>query len=229
MAMIDRATNPWTASFARIDEILRGRQILGGRVTTIWPIWMILIACGCWYGAVMGAFAGMGHLRFEQIVFSAIKVPLLLLTSFSLTLPSFFVLSTIMGLRADFAESLTALGAAQATITIVLASLSPITFLWYLSVPDYSDAILFNAAMFAVASAAGQFALRRAYRALIRRSEKHRWMIRAWLCIYIFVGIQAGWVLRPFVGDPALPTTFFRKDAFTNSYVVIAQMLLQKL
>lgn len=49
------------------------------------------------------------------------------------------------------------------------------------------------------------------------------------LAVYIFVGIQTGWVLRPFVGDPALPTSFFRKDAFTNSYVDIARILSGKL
>ena len=28
-------------------------------------------------------------------------------------------------------------------------------------------------------------------------------MLRTWLVIYVFVGIQMGWVLRPFIGDPA--------------------------
>ena len=27
-------------------------------------------------------------------------------------------------------------------------------------------------------------------------------MLRTWLVIYVFVGIQMGWVLRPFVGSP---------------------------
>jgi heme/copper-type cytochrome/quinol oxidase subunit 3 len=224
--MINRAINFWTSAFARIDAILRGRQIRADRLTTLWPLWLILIASGCCYGAIMGTFAGM---RIQQMAYSAIKVPLLLLTSFSLTLPSFFVLTTILGLRADFPESLAALASAQATLTIVLASLAPVTLLWYASVPDYQDAILFNAAIFAIASAASQFALHRSYRTLIRRNQKHRWMLRAWLLIYIFVAIQAAWVLRPFVGQPALSTTFFRQDAFTNSYNVIAQMLLKKL
>jgi hypothetical protein len=226
--MTQHTSNSAAAPLVRIDAILRGRQISGRNLASLTPLWIILIACGCWYGAVMGAFAGTAHPRPEQIIFSAIKVPLLLLTSFSLTLPTFFVLNTILGLRADFRECLAALGSAQATITIVLVSLSPMTVLWYLSDPNYQDSILFNAAIFAVASAAAQFALHRAYRALILRNRKHRWTLRAWLTIYVFVAVQAGWVLRPFVGQPSMPTTFFRKDAFTNSYLVIAQMLVQK-
>jgi hypothetical protein len=33
------------------------------------------------------------------------------------------------------------------------------------------------------------------------------------------------WVLRPFVGDPDLPTQFFRQDSWSNAYVVIARMI----
>jgi hypothetical protein len=37
--------------------------------------------------------------------------------------------------------------------------------------------------------------------------------------IYAFVGIQMGWVLRPFIGQPGVPTTFFRPGAWGNAYV----------
>jgi hypothetical protein len=38
-----------------------------------------------------------------------------------------------------------------------------------------------------------------------------------------------GWALRPFVGDPAQPTRFFREDAWGNAYVILAQKLLDVL
>lgn len=40
---------------------------------------------------------------------------------------------------------------------------------------------------------------------------------------YAFVGIQMEWVLRPFVGDPAKPTTIFREGAWGNAYEVVGQ------
>ena len=37
-------------------------------------------------------------------------------------------------------------------------------------------------------------------------------MLRAWVGIYAFVGIQLGWTLRPFLGAPGEPARFFRGD-----------------
>ena len=51
-------------------------------------------------------------------------------------------------------------------------------------------------------------------------------MLRAWLVIYVFVGIQMGWVLRPFVGNPVAPVQFFREGSWSNAYEVVLQMML---
>jgi len=118
-----------------------------------------------------------------------------------------------------------ALVAAQAGLTVVLAALAPYTALWYVSFAGYRPAILFNGVMFGLASFAGQWHLRRAYRPLIARDARHRVLLRAWLVLYIFVGIQMGWVLRPFIGEPTTPPQFFRPEAWGNAYVVVAQML----
>jgi len=135
------------------------------------------------------------------------------------------VLNTLVGLRGDFRQTLRAVVGAQAALTVILASLAPLTGLWYLSVRDYRIAILFNVAMFAIASGGSQLLLRRSYRPLIARDGRHRWMLRAWLTIFAFVGIQMGWVLRPYIGDPDLPTRFLRPDALTNAYVSVAGMV----
>ena len=50
-------------------------------------------------------------------------------------------------------------------------------------------------------------------------------MLRAWIFIYVFVGIQMAWVLRPFVGDPLLPVQFFREDSWSNAYEVVIKMI----
>ena len=54
------------------------------------------------YGGVMGTYGGFGGPRMWQVVYSAVKVPFLLFTTFVLSLPSFFVINTLLGLRADF-------------------------------------------------------------------------------------------------------------------------------
>jgi hypothetical protein len=37
-----------------------------------------------------------------------------------------------------------------------------------------------------------------------------RTIFRIWMIVFALVGAQMGWVLRPFVGNPSLPFTWFR-------------------
>jgi hypothetical protein len=185
-----------------------------------------MIIFGLLYGAVMGSYPGPHGPRALQMVYSALKVPLLLFVTFLISLPSFFVLNTLLGVRSDFPHVLRALLAAQAALTIVLAALAPFTVLWYLSVANYNLAILFNALMFGVATIAAQTLLRRHYRLLIATNPRHRTLLRAWLVLFAFVGIQMGWVLRPFIGLPTAATQFFRQGAWGNAYVELVRITL---
>lgn len=201
----------------QVDDVLRGRP-----ASRAW--WLVLL-CGLFYGAVMGSFGG----RPGQAIYSASKVPLLLVATTLLGLPSFFVLNTLLGVRSDFGSALRAVVVSQAGLMIILASLAPLTVFWYASSADYRTAILFNAAMFAVASVGAQGMLRRAYRPLIARNPKHRWLLGSWLIIYGFIGIQMGWLLRPFIGAPGEPVQFFRPGAWDNAYVFVARLIWEVL
>ena len=79
--------------------------------------------------------------------------------------------------------------------------------------------------MFGVASLGAQVILARAYRPLIARNPIHQRLLKLWLVLYAFVGIQMGWVLRPFIGDPTEPTQFFRPGAWDNAYEIVAKMV----
>ena len=181
---------------------------------------LLFVISGGIYGAVMGAPAG-----WLQILYSTIKVPLLLGATFALSVPCYFILNSLAGLRADFPQALRAVAAAQAGLAVTLASLCPFTALWYFSCASYNTDILFNGLMFAVATAAGQSLIRRFYRPLILRSPRHRTLRNIWMFVYSFVAVQMAWVLRPFVGDPRLSTHFFRHDAWGNAYVLLANLI----
>ena len=200
------------------ETLLRSRASPPGA-----PLALLLytVVFGMAYGAIMGTFAGVTGERLLQVLYSAVKVPLLLLATFAISLPSFFVLNTLLGVRDDFAAALRALVATQAGLTIILASFAPFTAVWYASSPDYNAAVLFNGIMFAAASFSAQFLLRRFYGPLLARSDRHRLLLRTWLVIYAFVGIQMGWLLRPFVGSPDAPVQFFRAGAWGNAYVEV--------
>lgn len=210
---------------ASADDLLRRDNALplGERAATpqrLHPRLLLLtVVFGGLYGATMGAFGGVSADHWLQVLYSAVKVPMLLQISFALSLPSFFVLNTLLGVRADFAPVMRSLVSAQAGLTIVLAALAPITAFWYVSFSGYNSALMFNAAMFGVATLAAQWMLRRSYRPLIMANLRHRLLLRIWLIIYGFVAIQMAWVLRPFIGDPAARTSFFRHHAWGNAYI----------
>jgi hypothetical protein len=216
------------AFFRAIDDFLRGRGVfaaeasLSGRLA--WLL-ILLVSCGLFYGAVMGTYSGLAPARLHQLLYSGVKVPLLLLATFLLCLPSFFVINTVAGLREDFHEVLRAVVATQSCITVVLAGLAPITAFWYLSCDNYRQAVLFNAIMFGIGSIAAQVVVRRYYGPLIRRSPRHRQLLWAWFFLYAFVGVQMAWILRPFIGNPGGPVTFFRSGAWGNAYVVLAHLI----
>lgn len=182
----------------------------------------LLIGSGLLFGAAVGSYSGTGGVRMLQVVYSAVKVPMLLLVAFALCVPSFFAFSTLLGLRDDFRASLAALVRVQLVLSLILASLAPYTLFWYASFAGHDAAVMFNGVLFAIASLGAQVALRRLYRPLIARHPRHRIMLWTWLGLYAFVGVQMAWVLRPFVGNPGLETKFFREDSWTNAYVWLA-------
>jgi hypothetical protein len=214
---------------AKADDILRRKpwtthSLESGQALT----WLLasIVVFGGFYGGVMGTFRGAAPETLVQIVYSAIKVPLMLLATFLISLPSFFVVSTLLGLRQDLGEALRALLATQAGLSIILASLAPFTALWYASFDSYSSAVGFNGLMFAIASFSAQWLLRGYYQPLVRRNPRHRAVMWAWVVIFAFVGIQMAWLLRPFVGDPRSPLQFLRDDVRSvDAYVTVVRLI----
>lgn len=225
--------NAWRrlwSGLAAVDRILRSHSLCSadtGPLSTR-KVAVAVLALGPVYGVAMGSYAWIAGERsliaqIPQMVYSGTKVPLLIAITVLISLPSFFVINTLMGLRSDFREALRAIVAAQAGLVIILCSLFPLTLFFYISTSalgvSYQLAVLMNAAMFGFASVSAQIQLRSYYRRLIERDLRHRWMVRMWIFVYAFVGIQAGYVLRPFIGNPGNSTTFFRRDSFQNAYV----------
>src|SRR5438046_1447202 len=135
------------AVLEQVEDVLRGpaggeaaSQIGGGARRLLG----CTLVCGAFYGAAMGSLGGVSEERGWQILISAAKVPLFLLVTFGLSLPSFFVLNNLLGVRADFGLALRALISGQAGLTVVLAALAPYTLLWYASSADYAWALIFN-------------------------------------------------------------------------------------
>jgi hypothetical protein len=215
--------------FIRADDILQGRFRAvqqDSSLKGLLQIALLIVFFGILYGSVMGSFGGIFGDRLLQLVISGVKVPMLLLCTFVISLPSYFVINTLFGLRADFKYAIRALLATQAGLTIILSSFAPLTAFVYVSISNYRAAILFNLLMFASATLTAQLILRRLYQPLIESNKRHVWLLRVWLVTYIFVGVQMSWILRPFIGSPSMPPQFFREGAWGNAYVTLVHILL---
>ncbi len=216
-----------TALAAEFDRLLRGQgRFRVGEPASPWrPLLLVVVLGAALHGAVMGSHGG----RLLQSACSALKVPLLLLGSGVLVLPSFYVLNAVLGLRDDFAAACRGVLAAQAGMAAALASLAPLCAFWYACGIDHDLALLGNGVQFAVATLTGQIVLNRHYAALVQRNPRHRQVRYAWSLLYVFVAIQLAWVLRPYVGSPGLPVQFLREDAWSNAYVVVVDLVLRVL
>lgn len=212
---------------AGTDALLRGEgEYAAGQARLPWPgLAMFVVLGGAVYGACMGSFA----MRPLQSFYSACKVPLLLGLTTAVCLPSFFVLNTILGLRSDFRAACRGVLASQATVAVGLASLAPVAMVGYASSSDYRLAIVLNGVCFLAAALAGQCTLARHYTPLLSAEPKHHAPRALWGVLYVFVAVQLAWVLRPFVGDPALAPHFFREEAWSNAYVVVTRTVVELL
>jgi hypothetical protein len=205
-------------------EVLR--TLAGDCASEAAPLVAAILLGGSLYGAFMGTYACVSPERLKMVAYAAIKVPLLIVVTTALCLPGFFVFNTLAGLRDAFARALRAILAGQAGSALALASLGPVIRVVYTSGVSHRWALLANSAVFTLATLAGQMVLLRQYRRLVGEEPRHRVMLRLWLGVYALVGTQLGWMLRPFVGTPGLPVTFFRDEPFSNAYVAIAQLFM---
>src|SRR4051812_28195488 len=105
-----------TVALTRADDLLHAGPWATEADRPRWVLVQLaglVVVCGLWYGAVMGTFGGVRDGRWLQVVYSSLKVPVLLLVTFGVSLPSFFVINTLAGVREDFVRVLRALVATQ--------------------------------------------------------------------------------------------------------------------
>jgi hypothetical protein len=175
-----------------------------------------------------------------QLVASMVKVPLLFYLTLIVTLPSLYVFNALVGSRLRLGTVVRLLVASLGVMVAVLSSLGPIVAFFSVSTASYPFMLLFNVAVYTVAGTLGMaFLLQTLHRLSVldpqtsvsselasveldeptgaldpldtRILSKHvKTVFRLWVIVFALVGAQMGWVLRPFVGNPNMPFTWFR-------------------
>ncbi len=222
-----------------VDRALRGRFTDPERLRSEGVVLSAPLAAraalllGGIYGACMGLY---GATRAEdpaiaQLIASTVKTPLLFLITLVVTVPSLYVASALARSPLDFASTLKLLMVGVLIDLAMLASLGPITAFFTLSTDSYPFLVLLNVAFFAAGGLVGLAVLRRAVDAMFapqapvigpplppgtndpnaRRRRIAERVFWTWTVVYGVVGAQTGWILRPFIGAPGLPFTWFRE------------------
>jgi len=184
------------------------------------------------YGAVMGATNLLQDstielkYKFLFIPIVGIKTPILFLLTLAIVLPPIYVSNAFMGMGYTFRQVVAMLLATIAITTTALASMATVAFFFSLTSRSYHFIKLMHVLFFIYGGALGIGFLDRCLVYRMNHSKKtiSTKMLFVWLLLYVFVGTQLAWVLRPFVGSPGEKFEVFRPRN-GNFYESVAQSI----
>lgn len=206
----------------RLDYLLRHpERVLESirRDEGLTPIILICLAIsivmGTIYGVEMGATNFLqgspmdaGH-KALLVLITAVKVPCLFLLTLLIVWPPIYVSNAFMGARNSWRQITAMLLGGTAISSTMLASMVTVSFFFTLTSRQYDFIKLLHVLFFAYAGIVGLIFLQRCIGQLSPSLNTRR-LAFLWLLLYIFVGTQLAWVMRPFVGSPNEPFQVFR-------------------
>lgn len=219
--------------FRELDRVLRGEAKQDARTAALLRVGILLAVS---YGACMGVYALVSREEpeYRQLLASAVKVPALIMLTLLVTFPSLYVFNTLLGSRLRIDELARLLASAMGILVAVLAAFGPIVAFFSVTTTSYPFILLLNVLLFAVAGALGMGYLQRTLGQLIAVDNYRRQLIEpdapealpvarrpqepspartvfsVWMAVFMLVGSQMSWVLRPFIGSPHKEFTWFR-------------------
>jgi hypothetical protein len=162
---------------------------------------------------VLGSFRGG-----LQIGYSALKLPLALLTTLVVCVPAFHALSIGFGGKPRFTTTAALTLTAAARAALVLVGLAPVLWLAVDRGLGYHASVFLASLMYLVSGLAAVGIVLRGLGGSIRS-----WVTAA-ACALVFFGVlgQTAWMLRPFFGRPSqesIPFVRAREGGFADAVV----------
>jgi hypothetical protein len=214
---------------AEIATLLRGESEIISAWSESWNarrfalhIAVIVLGAG-FYGAAMGWWRDP-----QQALYVAIKFPLIILLT---TLGNALIngmFAPLLGLNIPFRQSFSAIVMSFTIASAILGAFSPlIAFMVWNAPPMSAQAVsipaynLIKLTHVAVVTFAGTMGNARLLQLLVRLGGSRAVGFRvlfAWLAGNLFLGSQLSWILRPFIGVPALPVEFLRTGALHGNF-----------
>ena len=212
-----------------IDGVREGKGWLG------FCIAVIVIGSGL-YGATIGLWRSP-----LQALYTGVKLPLLMLITTAANGLLNGMLAQLMGAGIGFRQSARAVTTSFALLSLILASLSPVTlFLWFNTPPltaggavlSHNFTLLSHVFVIAFAGVTSNVRLLWLLDDMTGNRAIARRILAAWLAGNMFLGCQVSWIMRPFIGSPGLTVEFFRTDAlqgtfYESTYTAFTNLLTQ--
>jgi hypothetical protein len=185
---------------------------------------VVIVAGAGLYGAAMGSWRAP-----RQALFVAVKFPLIILLTAAGNATLNGMVAPLLGLNINFRQSFLAVLMSFTITSAILGSFSPLGAFMVWNAPPmqlaaggrngvYGAIMLTHVAVVALAGLVGNLRLRQLLCDLSGSAATGQRVLLAWLAGNLFLGSQLSWILRPFIGSPALPVEFLRPEAFQGNF-----------
>lgn len=176
------------------------------------------------FGAAMGWWRAP-----EQALFTAVKLPLVLLFAALGNALLNAMLAPLLGVNLSLRQSMLAVLMSFTIAAIILGAFSPLLYFLIWNTPPlaagastnasaHSLVLLCETGIIAFAGIAANVRLLQLLRELGGSAGAARKVLFAWLAGNLLLGSQLAWNLRPFVGSPYLDVEFLRPNAFEGNF-----------
>jgi len=167
-----------------------------------------------------------------QAISSAIKVPILFLSTMAFCLPALYFFSlALLGTPLKMIQVVTVVLAGISVTAFLLLGLAPVTLFFVLTSTDYAFFQLLAVGFVGLSAWIGVYFLWRGMTSVeTARDDSLKGLgnriLILWILLYAFVGTQMTWRLSPFIGKPGDPFYVIRPSR-DNFYVDVIRAVQQ--
>lgn len=169
------------------------------------------------YGACLGSYAGN-----LQILSSALKIPFLFFLTLAVCAPALFTFNVLLGSKMSLKQIVAMLMVKTFLISLILVSFAPIMLFFIITASSHDFTTLLNVSMCGIAGIFGLSLLWKGMDYITVKQDEipNNGILIIWIGIYMFVGTQLAWSLRPFVGEAGLFSWFREIDGNFYAYLL---------
>ncbi len=211
------------AALCRLDDDLLASMRTPSQSPRVLASCLVCLLIG---SAVFGAAFGIWRAPL-QAGMSAVKMPLLMLSTTAFSALINALMAQTLGARLSFRQTLACMLLAFAVTSAVLASLAPIDafFAWQMPGPEtpeamvsYRTILVMNTAVVGAAGMLGNLHLYRVLAALTGSRRMAARVLTAWILATGLVGCELSWVMSPFLCRPDKALHILNPNAFDNNF-----------